>query len=298
VVIRSVVMRESARLTPSEQEAFQALNHAAVPWMNFSASRLNGLVEQGKLRIFLAEQSGRVVGMATLGGLHLPRRLLRVCVHPRHQRLGVGSALLEPMLALVPDGIEVCGAVSIGHFAGMRFARRHGFVVSTDEDATDHLDLALLPTHPRPAAIPDPRVRALGSWLESYGETALHAVMDASVLDLPSDEHLGRWRESDGFLDSLDPQLSAVAFNGQTLVGFTFVRRESNVVHILNTVVIPAARRQGLGRALKTHTVASPALGAAEWLTTESVRGNAPIMALNRSLGFVDVSTRFSVRAP
>ncbi len=72
--------------------------------------------------IWVAEEHGELLGFLALGGSYLDR----LYVHPRHQRRGVGTALLEKAVALSPTGIEL--HTHQKNAAACAFYERHGFI--------------------------------------------------------------------------------------------------------------------------------------------------------------------------
>jgi GNAT superfamily N-acetyltransferase len=70
--------------------------------------------------LWVAEEEGRVVGIAALG----PDTLGHIYVHPAHHGRGIGSALLQKTKELRPDGFTLW-TFPANHGA-CRFYERHG----------------------------------------------------------------------------------------------------------------------------------------------------------------------------
>jgi GNAT superfamily N-acetyltransferase len=80
--------------------------------------------------IWVAEEDGRVVGLAAVGD----RTLGHLYVHPDYQSRGVGSQLLDKVKALHPAGFTLW---TFPHNEGAcRFYERHGLHVSARGDGS------------------------------------------------------------------------------------------------------------------------------------------------------------------
>lgn len=80
--------------------------------------------------IWVAEEDGRVVGLAAVG----ERTLGHLYVHPDYQSRGIGSALLERVKTLHPEGFTLW---TFPHNKGAcRFYERHGLHVSASGDGS------------------------------------------------------------------------------------------------------------------------------------------------------------------
>ncbi len=75
-------------------------------------------------------------------------------------------------------------------------------------------------------------------------------------------------------------------------VGYVVAWLVVGEVHILNLAVDPSARRQGVGRALMVHVLASFEAKGATKATLEVRRSNVGAQALYESLGFVRAGVR------
>lgn len=272
-----------------ELDACVRVWHAAFPYQDFDAARTGSLVDAGKLLLFVATSGEEIVGFATLGGLAGPSRMVRVVVHPDHRHQGVGSALLEELLALVPSGTPVRSGVPITDPRSVAFAERYGFDCGQD-GPYDEVALAWRWRPCDDLEIPD--VLPLGAYER---RESLLPLIAAAADEIPYDDNLPRDDDDPhAFLASLDQRLSAVSVGEDGVQGITLVRAEDSSMHVLMTYVDPRVRGRGIARALKTHTlrVADPDT----WVTTECRRNNTPILALNQSLGFEDVSLRIVTR--
>jgi len=76
---------------------------------------------QGRCRIWLAEEDGRLLGFAALEGSYVDR----LYVHPSAQRRGVGEALLGKAREASPRGLEL--HTHQQNVAACAFYEKHGF---------------------------------------------------------------------------------------------------------------------------------------------------------------------------
>lgn len=90
--------------------------------------------------------------------------------------------------------------------------------------------------------------------------------------------------------DSLDRHRVMLAERGGQVLGCAVLRELLDEAELLNILVSPDARRQGIGRLLLHALVAT--LGQARCLHLEVRAGNAPAIALYEGAGFVPVGCR------
>lgn len=121
-------------------------------------------------------------------------------------------------------------------------------------------------------------------------------IRPATDADVPAIAALERasfsdpWTE-DGFRSLLSGH-ALVAEAGAELVGYGFARHAADVGEILNVAVAPAARRQGIARALVAGLLeALHAVGVAE-VFLEVRESNDPARILYEALGFAPVGRR------
>jgi len=257
-------------------------------------SRILDGVQAGRLRLCVATAGGEVVGFTTVGGLHLPGRLVRIFVDPQKTERGIGSALMEEALSQVPAGAAVRSIVTVNDPRSVAFAERYGFICD-DDDPEYELDLLWR----GPSALPPApsHVSPLGTWIAKAGYETLVPLIEAAATALPNAEHIPRDDDEPlPFLQGLDQQLSAVSLTPDGDVqGLTFVRPEPKAMHVILTYVAPQSRGIGVARGLKTHTLNT--VSPCTWVTTDCMYSNTHIRQLNLSLGFQDVSRRIVERA-
>jgi ribosomal protein S18 acetylase RimI-like enzyme len=241
--------------------------------------------------------TGVAVGVAQLSSLRGSKvGHLQIHVRPDARRLGVARSLLEAAIAHAQDAN--LGSL-IGHhatFAGSRFAARAGFIDGRrDVRSAIALGDAQLASDPVPGY-------ALQSWdgpapselLESY------AVVREAINDAPSASD-DDWEPFDAArIRDLE---QAVARRGRQIrvtaalnaagdvVAFTELRvgqAAGSVGSIDDTAVLPAYRRRGLGRWVKTESLASLRRSRRDvsLVATTNAEQNTAIRDLNTALGF------------
>jgi ribosomal protein S18 acetylase RimI-like enzyme len=142
------------RATPEDAEGLRALgvDVVAATYAPISAAYaeftletwwdqegMRGSVEQ--LWHVVAEDAGRIVGVANLGPADGRWVMWKLYVHPRCQGRGLGSRLLTETLAQVPEGEPLWLEYLDGNTRAARFYAKHGFVESHRESTGRFPDL-------------------------------------------------------------------------------------------------------------------------------------------------------------
>ena len=236
--------------------------------------------------LLLAERGGELAGSGlaarsdTGGGFVAPRVL------PEHRRLGVGTALLDPLLEHVrAHGFEAAVALAEDE-ASVAFAHRHGFVevdrqveqvrdVSPDEPApAPYEGLAFVAVEERPELLE----RSFGVAEQGYADLALASGSMRVTL--------AEWLRDEATL----PGGSIVALDGERVVGYAGLlswndddtRAENGL-----TAVDREWRRRGLATALKRHQIAWASAHGIRELVTWTQTGNEGMRTVNEALGYV-----------
>ena len=202
---------------------------------------------------------------------------------PEHRRRGLGTELLAWALDVTgdqqveavgvdsPDGIAAVRAWGLVPVAPVQFAR-------TDPRGVE----PVVPEGVALTALDDARVRP----------EVVHALLQVTTPDDPSGLSLVRplpqWLD-DVWLDpDHDPSAGTAAWDGDDLVAVTLVESDPGTGRIWSgmTATSPDARGRGLALAVKSTSLARAAAAGCSQAWTGNASGNAPMLAVNRRLGY------------
>jgi mycothiol synthase len=253
--------------------------------------------EQGRLML-LASLDGidagcGVASLSNFGG----RAFMAVRVLPEHRRRGVGSelvrALAEHAGALGRDGVNAF--VSATEPESIAFAESYGLrqvdyqletVREIGEEAAPELPtgLELIPVGARRE--------------ETLREVWPYALESYEDLPLPGEVTypLATWLREEATV----PDGSFVAMEGDEIVGYAGLMEyaaPSTAEHGL-TFVRRSQRRRGLGRVLKQAQIEWASQNGIRTLVSWTQQGNEAMQALNRSLGYQEMSKVLTMQGP
>ncbi|WP_413336292.1 N-acetyltransferase family protein [Brevibacterium sp. GP-SGM9] len=273
----------------------------------------------------VAHLGGEAVGGAELALITDAPAEVELGVSPTHRRQGVATALAEAVEALLreaqPGGrrVEVVQTETYCP-TGIAFAQSRGMRIGIEEhrllldlpdyltaDADRYKDSGAATSVPVVAADPD---FAVTSWTGACPEEVLE---DWAMLRVQMDEDVpvGDLTRSTRHADTaairsheerMDEHgwilVSSLAHVEDRAVGYTEImvsRDQPDIVIQEDTLVDRAHRGRGIGRALKVANMRQlqdvPEAAAGKWIQTYTATGNAPMLALNRDLGFRTVDT-------
>ena len=232
-----------------------------------------------------------------------------VAVHPEHRRRGTGRALLAECLRLAADAgrTELISEVDepVPDTAGRAFALRHGWTCDLLETRRD---LVLPPDETQLSAVEaDARQASAGYGLVTWRDRTPDGLLDdraqleqrmstdAPHGDLPVEEE--RWdgervREIEAMNAARGRTvLSAGAVRDGRLVAFTDLHvsvERPELARQGSTLVLREHRGHRLGALVKAATLRElgRAFPATRRITTYNAEDNAPMVAVNRALGF------------
>lgn len=227
---------------------------------------------------------------------------VEISVLPAHRRRGVGSALATAVREALTGHAEVAQAETYSE-AGVGFATALGMRVGNQE----HRLLLALPDglEPLPAlARPTPGIE-MRTWhgacpeelLEDWARLSTQMEADVPMGDLTRPaprSDVEQLRRNEQRMDAQGWTLvRGLAYDARTAVGYTEIfvnRHDPEILTQDDTLVDRAHRGRGIGRALKLANLESlaavPELDRARWIQTYTALDNAPMLALNRALGF------------
>jgi len=235
----------------------------------------------------VAEERGRVVAAAELNEA-LPgfagRSVVRVLVDPQWRRRGIGGELCDQLLTAAEGRPRALRVVVLDNDpASRRFAELRGFHLV--QHSLGHvLDLAAV--GPRSAGPPGFSVWSLPASPGDADWARLHHAFMVCCADTPDLEGVLPPRD---FLEALVtlPDGAMVGHLDGEVAAFTAAYPEDESTwRIALTGVAPALRRRGLGRAIKVTLEGVARRHGARRISTDNLSDNAPILGLNRSLGY------------
>jgi len=252
---------------------------------------------EARRRWWCAEHDGEIVGWASVGLVTDTSEegvgWISLTVHPEQRRHGIGSelaALADEHAASI--GVRRLLAWSRAGDRIEEFARSQGFTQTGSHD--------MLVVDPRTVAAPDPPpgVELLPCSAFEHDPTPIHHVDTVSVLDEPGevtfdDIPLERWLRNHWAHPLLDRDASFVAVVDGVPATVTFIQtdRERRRGSNNGTGTLPEYRGRGLATLAKRASLSrAAALGITAAYTGNDVT-NAPMLAINRKLGYAPRST-------
>ncbi len=243
-----------------------------------------------------ADESG-VVGWASAAlnsfSAEPGRALVSLAVHPRSRRRGIGTALWEAVEThLVDIGARRVSIPSRDDDASARFARARRFHHASSD--------TLLEVDPRRvASVTAPfgvEVRAMTTFVAD--PQPVYRCDAETMTDEPGPFDAGAmtfeaWRRHVWEHPLVDRELSLTAVVGGDVVGTTFLCTDRETGQGLNggTGVARAFRGRGLGLLLKRQSLALAAEAGITRVVTHNDETNAPMLAINRRLGYRPLAT-------
>jgi len=284
--------------TDADLETWVEVRNAVVPNEPTTVEQTRRLEEPHRLLV-LAELDGKTAGggivqRSSFGG----RAFLAARVLPGQRRRGVGRALV----AALADDARSWGLTGVNAFVyaddapSVAFARSYGL---------DDVDFQLEQVRRVPADEPSPeapggiRLSALGARREDLLRAVWPIAADGYAdMPLPEPVHvsLEEWLRDEATV----PEGSFAAFAGAEPVGYAglLARPGGEEAEHGLTVVRRDFRRRGVAVALKRAVIHWASHNGVAELVTWTQRGNEPMQALNRKLGYVDRERVITFQGP
>ena len=266
--------------------------------------RLRGSSASREVKLLVATDEGGVVA----GYGHMLRDdwmepglfWAHVAVDPRMRRRGVGSLLYGELLAWARErgGATFRGEAREAVPAGLPFAQRHGYHIDRHIFEST-LDLASFDERPflpsleavRAADIRFFSLADLGDTMEARRK--LYEVERVVARDIPGGSESAT-RPFEVFLREVcdpahyRPETQLVAANGEEWIGLAGVLDYPINRSMYNgiTGVLPAYRGRGVATALKVLAIQAARTRGATYIRTNNDSQNAPMLAINRKLGY------------
>jgi GNAT superfamily N-acetyltransferase len=220
-----------------------------------------------------------------------------VNVHPKRRRAGLGSALLSAAERHAHEiGVARLLSFARGDDGSASFARSHGYEQTASNE--------ILVVDPRAV---EPPVVPAGVGLRPFSAFAddpspIFHVDTTSMLDEPGDARFDSitydyWRER--FLGNplLDHEASTVALVEGTVAAYTMLLIDRTTGRGQNngTGTLPEFRGRGLATLAKRACLARAAELGCTAVYTGNNEANAPMLAINRKLGYVPCTRELSL---
>jgi mycothiol synthase len=278
--------------------AWAALKSAVVPNEPVTAAQLRAAVEPDRI-LLLAERDGELAGCgiadrSSFGG----RAFIAVRVLPQHRRHDVGSTLLRPLT----DHARSLGLTGVNAFVYANEPHSIAFAESLGLAEVDYqLEQVRAIGDEPPAEVP------AGFDLESLEERReelLEAVWPVALEgyeDLPIPGGVTYRQETWLREEATRPRGSFVALERGEVVGYAGLLEHGDSEAVAEhglTVVRRDRRGRGVGSALKRAQLRWASLADVAELVTWTQKGNEPMQALNRSLGYADRSKVITYQGP
>jgi len=251
-------------------------------------------LERQPERLYLvAEENGRIVGLGFAGPSQSPlRTALAVRVSPDHRRRGIGSKVLERLVAHASDlGPEwVSGMVFEDDADSIGWAERRGF---EEYDRQIELSRLVRPTEEE-ASPPDgiELAELTDDHLRGAYAVAVECFPDIAATPPIPAPPFEEWLE-----EEVPGPVTFVALDAVRVVGYAALldRIEGLAEHGL-TAVLRSHRGQGIATALKQALIHWAGVNGYHELTTWTQDGNAAMQAVNLKLGYYPRPAVINVR--
>ena len=289
--------RDAEGLVALEREARPTIVISPASWLHRELT----IPPRAHLRAWVAEDEGRIVGEAyallTFFSQSSETALVGVTVAASHRRQGLGARLYE----LASDHAGAIGATTqLAKFyendAGVSFARARGFaeVRAETESAVDPRTIADRP----PAGVDLRRVADVDPKL--VYRIDLEATLDMPttepVEDIPYDE----WEQHvlEHPLFTAEGSFVAMVDGVAAAVSLIIADRESGRATSMFTGTLRDYRGRGLARAVKLASIEWLVANGITQLVTTNDETNAPMLAVNRRLGYRPAGRRVDYLRP
>ncbi len=249
------------------------------------------------------ERGGALVGyaVASLDWLSTEpgRSECYVQVHPEHRGQGLGSALWDVVqVHLAAIGARATTSSTRDDAPSVAFAERRGFRKTSSDSlsATDPTRLQSAPEPPDGVAL-----RPLADWLDD--PRPIYELDLAGVIDEPGDNDFSGmtfelWRDDFWSYPDWDYDISTVAVVDGRPVSMSMLLVDADAGRAVSgfAATYREYRGRGLAGLCKHHTLAKAADAGITHAVTGNDETNAPMLAINRRLGYRPFATAYRWR--
>lgn len=253
------------------------------------------LARQPERLYLVAEDAGRIVGAGFAGASQSPERTaVAVRVLPQHRRQGIGSEILDRVLAhasrLKPEWAS--GMVFEDDHSSVDWVQRRGF-----EEYGRQIELSRI-LRPAEEQHSPPEGIEIGELGEQHLEGA-YAVAVECFPDMPVSPPIQAAPYEEWLEEEVPGPVTFVALDSGRVVGYAALidRIEGLAEHGL-TAVLRTHRGRGIATALKQTLISWAAAHGYHELSTWTQDGNAAMQAVNVKLGYRPRPEVINVRRP
>jgi mycothiol synthase len=281
----------------ADLEAWVEVKNAVVPNEPTTVEQVRASGADGRT-LLLARAEGRVAGCAIVDRSNFGgKAFIAVRVLPEFRRRGIGRELAQAAAgharALDRDGVNCFVYADEPH--SIAFAESYG-LANVDYQLEQVRTIGDEPPPPEGFAL-----RALGGDREALLERVWDEVAREAYLDLPLPGEVTYPRDEFLREEATRPDGSFVALDGEEIVGYAGLMEHANgpatAEHGL-TAVRRSHRRRGIASALKRAQLHWASRNGVVELVTWTQKGNEGMQAVNRSLGYRDVSKVITYQGP
>jgi GNAT superfamily N-acetyltransferase len=292
MTIRELVPeRDAANVVALIREVNPSAVLSVATWLH----QERNLPPRAQLRTWIAEVDGQFAGRAE-GFLHpmiegSTQGFVQLAVTAQFRRRGVGAALYD----VADEYVRSLGAISfLSNFhetpEGIRFAEARGFT-----EARAELAVVLDPRTVRELPPDDVDLRAARDVdphdLHHVDEIATRDMPQIEVIDsIPYDEWVKLVLEHPLF--TLDGSFVAYVDGNPAACSMLTVDEESHRAMSMFTGTVPEYRGRGLGLAAKLASIQWAVANGITQMATSNDETNAPMLAINRRLGYEPAGRR------
>ncbi|OIJ90799.1 GNAT family N-acetyltransferase [Streptomyces sp. MUSC 14] len=294
----TVTVRDLRPGDPADVEGFARVRHQALPYMLWtSASVLHTLTRtppEAWSRSLVAEEDGEVIGTAQVMLAHDSpepgQGMLNVYVHPERTGRGAGGLLVRAAEEhLAAHGATKLFAWVLDEPANRAFAEKRGYRASRRAHFL-RLDLAHAALPPLPAPPPGVELRTAADFADD--PRPLFRLDAETMSDEPGDIDVeftdyAAWLTQTWEHPLLDRELTTVVVAEGRPVAFSVAYTDGGTRYVTAmTGTACAFRRRGLAKLAKVDSLHRARAAGLTGALTGNDTGNAPMLAINRSLGY------------
>jgi GNAT superfamily N-acetyltransferase len=278
-------------VSDADLETWVAIKNVVVPNEPTTVEQVRASNEEGRLLLLAGDRGCAIAGLSNFGG----KAFVAVRVLPEFRRQGIGRALAERCF----EHARALGRDSVNCFV---YADEPHSIAFAESYGLANVDYQLEQIRVVGDEPPGPRaVRALDGDRDELIERVWNEVAKDAYHDQPLPGEVTYSRDQFLREEARRPDGSFVAFDGDAIVGYAGLMEHANgaatAEHGL-TAVRRSHRRRGIARALKLAQLHWASQNGIVELVTWTQKGNEAMQALNRSLGYRDVSKVITYQGP